>query len=376
MNSKEKKVLNLRMLTKRVQRDLIDRRSFIKGAVALGVTASTAMFLYQAYEDGPNGLGAALAQEPNLVRKLWPLEEMALDTYSMWERTEGKSLVNLSRLAAHPYHVHQDIVWKAECEEAGVSYTVVDSALDPAKEIENMDLAIARKFDVVMGGPLDPAAASPAIKRMRQAGQIYLNFDTDSLQRPTLKHGRIWWDDGWQAAKWLGENLPQGSKVVGGVGELGTTAGNGRKNGFVDGAAEFGLDLIYFEDNNGWVEESGYTTGRPILQRLSDIQGVFYGNDTASMGFSKAARDLGRREEMLIVGADGLREGQEAVADGRLDASVMMKIGHGPESILVADYAFALVRANLHGDAMESAHLIEVITADKGNIADQWQAPV
>ena len=79
---------------------------------------------------------------------------------------------------------------------------------------------------------------------------------------------------------------------------------------------------------------------------------------------------------MLIVGADGLREGQEAVADGRLDASVMMQIGHGPESILVADYAFALVRANLHGDAMESAHLIEVITADKGNIADQWQAPV
>ena len=376
MNSKEKKALNLKMLTKRVERNLIDRRSFIKGAVALGVTASTAVLLYQAYDHSPNGLGTAFAQEPNLVRRLWPLEEMALDTYSMWERTEGKSLINISRLAAHPYHVHQDIVWKAECEESGVSYTVVDSALDPAREIEHMDLAIARGFDVVMGGPLDPAAASPAIKRMRQAGQIYLNFDTDSLQRPTLKHGRIWWDDGWQAAKWLGENLPQGSKVVGGVGELGTTAGNGRKNGFVDGAAEFGLDLIYFEDNNGWVEESGYTTGRPILQRLSDIQGVFFGNDTASMGFSKAARDLGRREEMLIVGVDGLREGQEAVVDGRLDSSVMMLWGHGPESVLAADYAFSLVRANLHGDAMESAHIIESITADKGNIADQWQSPV
>ncbi len=50
MNSKEKKVLNLRMLTKRVERNLIDRRSFIKGAVALGVTASTAMLLYQAYD--------------------------------------------------------------------------------------------------------------------------------------------------------------------------------------------------------------------------------------------------------------------------------------------------------------------------------------
>ena len=76
------------------------------------------------------------------------------------------------------------------------------------------------------------------------------------------------------------------------------------------------------------------------------------------------------------MGVDGLREGQEAVADGRLDSSVMMLWGHGPESVLAADYAFSLVRANLHGDAMESAHIIESITADKGNIADQWQAPV
>ncbi len=110
---------------------------------------------------------------------------MALDTYSMWERTEGKSLINISRLAAHPYHVHQDIVWKAECEEAGVSYTVVDSALDPAREIEHMDLAIARGFDVVMGGPLDPAARRPPSSACgRQAKSISISIPIASSALP------------------------------------------------------------------------------------------------------------------------------------------------------------------------------------------------
>jgi ribose transport system permease protein len=272
--------------------------------------------------------------------------------------------------------VHQDIVWKAESQEAGMDYTVLDSAFDPAKEIEHLDLSIARGFDIIMGGPIDPAGASAAIRRAREGGQLFVNFDTDSVQRPTLKHGRVWWDDGYQAARYLGENLPAGSKVIGGVGDQSTTAATGRKSGFLDGIAEYGLELLFFEDNNGWIQESGYTTGRPILQRFGEVDGCFYGNDEAAIGFGRAASDLGRREEMLIVGVDGLREGQEAVADGRMDASVMMKFGHGPESVLAHDYALSLLRAGLHGDSMESAHIVESITATKENIADQWQSPV
>ena len=362
------------MLTKRVQRNLIDRRSFIKGAVALGLTASAAMLIYQAYDHGQ--VGTALAQE-NLVRRLWPLEDMTLDTYDMWERTEGKTFVNVSRLAAHPYHQIQDITWTAECNEAGMGYTLLDTAFDPAKEIENLDLVISRGFDVVMGGPVDPSSASPDIKRMREAGQIVINYDSDSLLvRPTLKHGRVIHDCGFHAGTWLGENLPPGSKVVGGTGELISSGGIDRKAGFLDGIAPFDVELLGFEDGHGWTSEGGYDAGRAMLTRFPEIQGVYFGNDDASVGFSRAATDLGRRDEMLIVGVDGLRAGQEAVADGRLDMSVMMIYGFGPEAVLAADYAFSLVRANQHGDAMEGAHITEVLDVTKENLADQWVSPV
>jgi len=342
----------------------------------VGMTASAAMLLYQAYEGGPKGLGSVYAQETELVKRLWPLEEMALETWEMWHLLDGKSFVNLSRFASNPYHQNQDIIWKEECEQAGMTYAMLDSAIDPAKEVENMDLAISRKFDVIMGGPLDPAGASPGIKRARQAGQIVMNFDTDSIQRPTMAHGRILWSDGWLAAKWLSEKLPAGAKVVGGVGEQVSNAGIDRKAGFLKGVSDFGLELVYFEDNNGWTDESSYIVGGPLLQNYPDIQGVFFGNDSASLGFSKAALDAGRREEMLIVGADGLREGQEAIADGRLDAGAMMFWGQGPETVQAWEYAVSMLRAGLNGDAMESAHIIESIVADKDTIAAQWQSPV
>jgi ABC-type sugar transport system substrate-binding protein len=375
MNSKEKKALNLKMLTKRVQRDLIDRRSFIKGSVALGLTASTAMLLYDSFKHVPAGMGTALAQD-RLVRRLWPLDDILLDTYENWVRTDGKSFINISRSAAHPYHMHQDAVWREGCEEAGMDYVSVDSALDPGKEVENLELAISGRSHVIMGGPVDPASASPATKQARQDGRIIVNYDTDSIQRPTLKFGKIVYDDGFLAGQWMGENLRAGSTVIGAVGELVSSAGNDRKAGFLDGIAPFDIEVVSFEEGHGWSEEGGYTLGRTMLQKFAEVQGAFFGNDQASIGFERAARELGRRDGMLIVGNDGLREGQEAVADGRLDMSVMALWGHGPEALIAMDLVFAYVRGNLHGDAMESMHRTEVVAVTKENLAEQWQSPV
>ena len=375
MNRKEKKALNLKMLTKRVERNMIDRRSFIKGAVALGLTASTAMLLYQGYEHGSNGVGTAFAQE-GLVRRLWPLEEMALDTYDMWVRTEGKSIAYLPRLAAHPYHVQQDIVYRREAEEAGMDYSMFDSQLSAAVEVQNLELAIARGFDVIIDGPMDPASSSPPVKRARERGIIFESYESETLQRPTVRFGRIFYQEGVAIAKWMSENLPSGAKVVGGVGELSSNIGFDRKAGFVDGSAQFGLELLGFEDANGWIQEGGYVTGRAMLGRFPDIQGAFWGNDEAAIGFSRAASDLGRKDEIRVGGADGLREGQEAVADGRLDVSNMMVFGHGPEATLSMDYVLALLRANLHGDSMSGMHITPMIAVDRTNIDAQWKSPV
>ena len=103
---------------------------------------------------------------------------------------------------------------------------------------------------------------------------------------------------------------------------------------------------------------------------------IYGGEDQGALGFSKASTDLGRRDEMLIIGNDGLREGQEAVADGRLDASVAIKWGLEPEAVSCTDQIFCLLRGGVHGDAIGMAHIFEMVTVDKNNIAEQWKSPV
>ena len=378
MNRKEKKLLNLKMLTNRVRRNVIDRRSFIKGAVALGLTASTAMLLYQAYDHGPNGAATVFAQESGLIKRLNYDLDLDGDLYESAAPTEGKSLVLVPHFAAHPFWVLASQVFEREVEDpvVGMKYTLLDSAVDPAKEQELLDLGISRKFDVMTVGVVDPAGVGPQIRRAREAGQIFVSWPTDSIVHPTLKYGFEFYTDGWLAGQYAADTLPAGSKVYGAVGDFVVSAGLMRRQGWLDAVAARGLESLAFEEGTGWSQEGGYTLGRTVLQRFPDIMAIYGGEDQGALGFSKAATDLGRRDEMLIIGNDGLREGQEAVADGRLDASIAIKWGLEPEAVSCTDQIFCLLRGGVHGDAISMSHIFEMVTVDKNNIAEQWKSPV
>jgi ABC-type sugar transport system substrate-binding protein len=377
LNKKEKKLLNLQMLTKRVERNIIDRRTFMKGAVAIGLTASSAMLLYNAYEGSSNGSGLVFAQEGKIKRLLPELYELPNDLRQGGLPTPGKTAILIAIFLAHPYVTHTTQVFEREYTDPWVDmdYTVVDSAFDSAKEQEHLDLAISRNFDVIMGFPIDPAGIGSQIQRAREAGQVFVNWSTDSWVRPTLKYGFEFWVDGWLAGQYAADNVPAGAKVYGAVGDYVVSAGLMRRQGWLDAIEARGLESVTFEEGTAWTQEGGYELGGTVLQRFPDIQGIFGGDDQGALGFSKAATDAGRREDLVIVGVDGLKEGQEGVADGRLDASIMFYWGHGPEAVGAVDHTLTLLRGGVHGDTVEMAHIFEMITVDKSNIDEQWKSP-
>lgn len=105
--------------------------------------------------------------------------------------------------------------------------------------------------------------------------------------------------------------------------------------------------------------------------RYKDIQGIDGEDDQGGLGMAKAAIDAERREEMIVTGNDGLREGQDAVLDGRLDRTVLMRPGHGPEALFLLYPAVALLRAGVHGDSFYMSRIPDGLFADKTTIADQ-----
>ncbi len=79
---------------------------------------------------------------------------------------------------------------------------------------------------------------------------------------------------------------------------------------------------------------------------------------------------------MIITGGDGQREGQEAVAAGRLNMAFMMDRGFGPEALGMMDMMEAAVRGDVHADAVQMAHFPPQLVVTKDNIAEQWMSPI
>ncbi len=127
MNKREKMV-NLHLLTKRVERKLIGRRGFLRGAVALGLSASSALLLFQACGGGeatvaptvaPTASGTAGTEAPTasptatteptqevrdgLIRRLPELAQLPVDMLEAYPvKTEGKSVIYVAIFGAHP----------------------------------------------------------------------------------------------------------------------------------------------------------------------------------------------------------------------------------------------------------------------------------
>ncbi len=402
MNKREKMV-NLHLLTKRVERKLIGRRGFLRGAVALGLSASSALLLFQACGGGeatvaptvaPTASGTAGTEAPTasptatteptqevrdgLIRRLPELAQLPVDMLEAYPvKTEGKSVIYVAIFGAHPQIKFYDQLFRGEAERMGMDYSFVDSAFDAAKELSNLELAISRGFDVILLHPTDPAGASPSVERAREGDQIFINVQTDTVVRPTIKHGWNWYDNSVLTAHWMGQNLPEGSKVVGAVGELITSAGRARKQGFLDIIPQYsGIEVLDFIDGCGWNQEGGYECGVSILSRFPDLTAIAALEDQQGIGMRKAAEDQGRSEGLIITGGDGQREGQEAVADGRLNMAFMMERGFGPEALGMMDMMEAAVRGDVHADAVQMAHFPPQLVVTKDNIAEQWMSPI
>jgi ABC-type sugar transport system substrate-binding protein len=170
----------------------------------------------------------------------------------------------------------------------------------------------------------------------------------------------------------MGQQLPAGSKVAGAVGELISQTGQARKEGFLEGASQAGLEVLAFEEGTGWTQDGGYTMGQSILSSFPDLQGIFGGDDLGALGVHDAAVEAGRRDGLLIAGVDGLQKGRDGVADGSLDMSVMLIGGHREAAIGVIDMLEALVRGDTHGDAMDAMHFIKSLVVTKESLAEPW----
>src|SRR5262249_23712762 len=84
--------------------------------------------------------------------------------------SKGKKIAYLQSLATHPYVAATTKSFRSRAEALGMEITLLTSMLDAALQAQQIDDAIARKFDVVVVAPTSEQAVVPALARARQAG--------------------------------------------------------------------------------------------------------------------------------------------------------------------------------------------------------------
>jgi ABC-type sugar transport system substrate-binding protein len=84
--------------------------------------------------------------------------------------SKGKKIAYLQSLATHPYVVATSKAFRERGEALGMEITFFTSMLDAALQAQQIDDAIARKFDLVVVVPTSEQAIVPALARAKAAG--------------------------------------------------------------------------------------------------------------------------------------------------------------------------------------------------------------
>lgn len=208
-------------------------------------------------------------------------------------------------------------------DELGVELIVVDSQNDPAQESSNVQDLVQRGVDALLINPTDSDAVVPSVQRANQAGIPVFTIDRGSNGGEVVSH--IASDNvagGEMAAEHLIELIGGSGAVVELQGIPGTSAARDRGQGFNNVVDDTdGVEIVAAQPA-GFDRTEGLNVFQNILQAQSTIDGVFAHNDSMVLGAIQAAESAGRAGDIAFVGFDAIDDAVQAVADGRLDATV------------------------------------------------------
>jgi len=221
--------------------------------------------------------------------------------------------------------------------QAGYHLTSNDAAGSGAQQIEQFRQAIAAKPAAIIISPIDPPAVAALIVEAQTHGITVIGLDKRMLNEGCAsivfsdqrKVGRIAADAIVEALKRKAAEENR-TEISGRVVQLRGTADSYSTNeiaeGFADGLRiQSGVILVH-DAPADWNTENGTKRTTEAFSLQKNFDAIYAHSDAIAVGAAKAAETAGQRENIFIVGTDGLsgqKRGIELVRQGDLDATVV-----------------------------------------------------
>jgi ribose transport system substrate-binding protein len=221
----------------------------------------------------------------------------------------------------------------------GVEVEPFDGQFDPANQLSAFQTVSQGTYDFVAVHPAASDALIDGSDAVLAKGWPLVVMDTRLIQDPDAfaNYGHLTYLEpdniymGFTVANELFKALGGEGEVVHTQGQLGHTGAQGRAAGFKLALEAYPNIKVVDEQPGNWQPEVVAPLWQDLLTRFPNIVGGFFHSDDMAVAARAVIDSAGKRDQVKIVGVDGLKNACEAIINGDMTASVINPSGriHG-----------------------------------------------
>lgn len=225
----------------------------------------------------------------------------------------------------NPWFVVLGETAKARASELGYDATIFDSQNDTAKEASSFENIIAGGYKAILFNPTDADGSVANVRKAKQAGIPVFCIDRELNSTNAATAQML--SDNYAGCVALGQYFV---KTVGKEGKyaelLGLVGDNNtwnRSKGFHSVVDRFtGLKMVA-QQTAEFDRAKALEVMESILQKNSDLNAVFCGNDAMAMGAYQALVAAGKADQVKVFGFDGADDVVKLIAEKKIAATGM-----------------------------------------------------
>lgn len=233
---------------------------------------------------------------------------------------------------ANPFWVsmEQGILDEAEKQGVEVDIYAVSQEGDANEQLRLFENLLNKDYDGIAFAPITPVNLIPSIVKANDQGVPVVNLDERVPQEPLRNRGGFVYSFvttnnvkvGGQAAEFVIEQLPAGGKIAVIEGMAGNASGEDRKMGFTNKIKSNSKFEIVASQPADWDRIKAIDVTRNIMTRNPGVKAIYACNDTMALGAVKALENMGKLDDVIVVGTDGIPEAVKSVQEGRLSSTI------------------------------------------------------
>ncbi|MGI5274526.1 ABC transporter substrate-binding protein [Nonomuraea sp. CA-218870] len=225
-------------------------------------------------------------------------------------------------------------------KEAGITLRFSDAQQKQENQIKAIRSYIQQKVDVIAFSPVVESGWDTVLKEAKDAKIPVILTDraVDSADTSLYKSflGSDFVEEGKKAGQWLVEEYKDGSDTVNIVelqGTTGSAPANDRKAGFAEIIGADQKFKIVASQTGDFTRAKGKEVMDAFLKAQPDIDVLYAHNDDMGLGAIEAIEGAGKvpGKDIKIITVDAVKDGMQALADGKINYIVECSPLLGPQ---------------------------------------------